>query len=238
MSAEVWIITAASFLASFINAAFATGGVYVMLLASVWVLPVSAAVPLQSAFAVGSLLARIGFFWSHIHWPIAMVFILGSAIGVSFGIRAFIALPETWILFLLGIVLLVLIWAPKPAKMPKIRHPFFYVGIVHSMLGATFGVGGVLQPFILRTNLKKLQITGTLAVCLLVLDAMKATGYVLAGFNYLEYLPHIVFSTIAGFLGTWAGRRITHQISEDRFRQVFRIFVTLIALRLVWVGLT
>lgn len=236
MDTALIVITLGSFLASFVNAAFATGGVYIMLLASVSVLPIAAAVPLQSAFAAGSLSARIYYFWQHIHWPIATTFVAGCFLGVYFGTRTFVALPEATLSVLLGIVLLTLIWMPRWKKKFPLRHPFFFVGVVHSFLGALFGVGGVLQPFMLRTDLLKLQITGTLAVCLISLDVMKVTGYVSFGFSYLDYIPHIALATLAGFLGTWVGKRVTHKVSEAGFRRVFRVLVSVIALRLIYNG--
>lgn len=230
------IITLGSFVASFVNAAFATGGVYVMLMASVAVLPISAAVPLQSAFAAGSLVARIYYFWTHINWRIVQVFVLGCLLGVYFGTGTFVALPDAAISIMLGFALLAFIWLPKGKINVPVKHPFFFVGVVHSFLGAMFGVGGVLQPVLLRTELVKLQITGTLAACLLTLDVMKVTGYVGFGFSYWTYVPHIIGATIAGFLGTWAGKHVTHRVSEELFRRVFRILVSLVALRLIYRG--
>ncbi len=230
------IITLGSFAASFVNAAFATGGVYIMLIASVSVLPISAAVPLQSAFAAASLSARIYYFWENIDWRIVRVFVLGCLFGVYFGTRTFVVLPEAAISILLGIVLLVLIWLPKGFIRRPVKHPFFFVGIAHSFLGAMFGVGGVLQPFLLRTDLLKLQVTGTLAACLLTLDVMKVTGYVSFGFSYFDYVPHIIGATIAGFAGTWVGKHVTHHVSEALFRRVFRVLVSIVALRLIYKG--
>lgn len=228
------VIVLGSFCAAFVNAAFATGGIYIMLLASISVLPVSSAIPLQSAFAAGSLGARIYYFWKHIDWRIVRVFVLGSFFGVYFGTRAFVALSEETISLLLGIVLLSLLWMPEIDWRMPIKRTFFVVGIVHSYLGALFGVGGVLQPFVFRTDLLKLQITGTLAACLLTMDVMKAVGYVSFGFNYLDYVPHIIGATVAGFVGTWIGRRVTHRVSEQAFRRVFRVLVSLVALRLIY----
>ena len=234
----VLAITLGSFFAAFVNAAFATGGVYIVLFTSISVLPVSAAIPLQSAFAAASLLARIHYFWAHIDWRLVRGFALGGVLGVTFGTRTFVTLPETVILVMLGIVLLVLIWMPVTNWRPPIKHPFFFVGILHSFLGAIFGVGGVLQPLLLRTSLTKAEITGTLAACMLTLDVMKATGYVSFGFSYLDYIPHIIGATLAGFAGTWAGKRISHRISEELFRRVFRVLVSVIAVRMIFQGLS
>lgn len=231
------VITLGSFAASFVNAAFATGGVYILLASSSAVLPLTAAVPLQSAFAFGSLLARIGFFWEHISWRIVCGFALGATIGVWFGARVFTGLQETTIATLLGLLLILLIWMPTPKVSLGLKHPFFYVGVVHSFLGTLFGVGTLLQPAILRTRLLKLEITSTLAGCLLAMDIFKTIGYVSFGFDYLIYLPHILLATGAGFVGTWLGKRTTHLVSETTFRLVFKWLITLVALRLLLKGL-
>ena len=236
MDTALLVVTLASFAASFVNAAFATGGVYVLLLGTLTVLPVSAAIPLQSPFSTGSLIARIGWFWRDIQWRIVATFVFGCLFGVYFGARAFIALPEGWIQVLLAILLMVLIWLPKTGGGWKVRHPFVYVGVVHSFVGTMFGVGGVLQSVIVRTDLRKVQITGTLAACMISLDVMKMASYVGYGFRYQDYVPHIVLATIAGFAGTWLGRRVTVHVSERAFRFVFRWLITLVALRLLWSG--
>ncbi|GAB4352445.1 MAG: hypothetical protein Kow0026_09990 [Oricola sp.] len=238
MDTALVVIALGSLAAAFVNAAFATGGVYITLISSLAVLPVSAAVPLQSAFAVGSLLARIGLFWRDIQWRIVATFVFGCLFGVYFGAKAFVALSDALISMLLGLTLLVLIWLPRNVGGVKLKHPFFYVGAVHAFVGTMFGVGGILQPFILRTGLKKMQITGTLAACMISLDVMKMTSYVLVGFRYQDYVPHIVLATLAGFLGAWLGKRATLHVSETAFRTVFRWLVTFAALRLVWGGWT
>jgi len=232
------VVTLGSFIASFINAAFATGGIYILLAASTAVLPLTAAIPLQSVFAFGSLIARIGFFWAHIRWAIVAAFSLGALSGVYFGARLLVSLPEATIAIALGLVLLTLVWWPRINWRPPIKHPFIIVGVFLSFLGTLFGVGGVLQPTIMRTELKKLQITGTLAACLIILDVMKITGYVSFGFDYRDYIPHIVLATIAGFAGTWAGKHVTHHVSERAFRHVFKALITVVALRLIYKGWT
>lgn len=233
------VITLGCFVAAFVNAAFATGGVYIMLLSSVSVLPISQAIPLQTAFAVGSLTGRLFYFWQYIDWRIVRTFIAGGLFGVYLGTRSFVALPEQAISLLLGVVLLLLIWIPKSSWKIPLRRPFFFVGIIHSYLGALFGVGGVLQPLVLRTKLTKFEITGTLAACMFSLDILKTVSYISVGFNYLDFVPHIIGATLAGFAGTWLGKRVTHRVSEQLFRQVFKVLVSLVALRLIargWMG--
>lgn len=236
MAIELIVVTLGGFVASFVNAAFATGGIYIVLATSTAVFPVAVAVPLQSVFAMGSLVARIIVFWQHIHWPVVMAFASGSVIGVYLGGLVFVSLPEGMIAILLGLLLLTLIWMPSTDWRPPFRHPFALVGIAHSFLGTVFGVGALLQPTILRTSLGKLAITATLAACLAIMDVFKLTAYIWHGFDYRPYLPHIALAIIAGFLGTWCGKRVSHKISESVFRTVFKWLVTLVALQLLYRG--
>lgn len=231
------VITVGCFLAAFVNAAFATGGVYIMLAASSSVLPLTAAVPLQPVFSFASLLGRMVYFWRFINWRIVAGFAAGSVIGVFLGARVFVSLPEKTIATLLGSLLILLIWLPTPRVNVGLKHPFFIVGILHSFLGTLFGVGALLQPAILHTRLTKLEITSTLAGCLLAMDVFKIAGYISYGFDYWQYAPLIVAATLSGILGTWLGKRVTHFVSEKVFRLVFRWLITIVALRLLYKGL-
>lgn len=231
------IITLGSFVASAFNGAFATGGIYIMLAASSSVLPLTAAIALQPAFVSASLVARIVLFWQHIDWRITVAFVLGCIVGIVPGAKLFSMLDESVIAFVLGAFLLVLIWWPAVKWRLPVKQPFFFIGCVHSVLGTIFGAGAVLQPSVLRTGLGRLQITGTLAACLLVLDAMKATSYTSLGFRYQDYLPHIVLATLAGFLGTWVGKKLSDRVSEELFRTIYKILVSVVAIRLLYRGL-
>ncbi len=228
------IIAAASFIGSAVSAMFATGGAFLMLAISASVLPITAVVPLHTAFMFGSLVARVWYFWREIFWPIALPFILGCLIGTSLGAKLYLDLPEFVIALVLGLLMLGSTWLPKPKVEIPIKHPFFLVGILHSLLSTLFAYGALLHPLIFRTSLNKTQITATLAGSLFAMGLLKIVGYVAFGFDYLQYLPLVVAATLAGFAGTWVGRRAHHHISEKLFRQVFRGLMTVFAIRLLF----
>jgi uncharacterized membrane protein YfcA len=236
MLVEILFVSVGCFVAALVNAAVATGGVYIMLAASSAVLPLAAAIPMQSALAAPSLIARILTFWRHINWPIFLMFAPAAALGVVVGAQIFVSLDEGMIALLLGGLLLALVWLVPKGVTLSLPRQFLYVGGLHGCFGTIFGVGLFLQPAILRTGLDRQQITGTLAICLLGLEIMKATGYVSFGFVYADYWLHIVCGAVAGIAGTLMGRRLGDRIPEQRFRMVFRILVTLAGLRLLAKG--
>lgn len=238
MLVDILVISLGCFVAALVNAAVATGGVYIMLAASSAVLPLAAAIPMQSALAALSLIARIMSFRRDINWPIFLMFAPAAAIGVVVGAQIFVSLDEGVMALLLGVLLLALVWlVPKGVEL-NLPRQFLYVGGLHGCFGTIFGVGLFLQPAILRTGLNRQQITGTLAVCLLCLETMKATGYVSFGFSYADYWPHILAGAIAGIAGTLMGKRLGDKIPERHFRMVFRTLVTLAGLRLIAKGVT
>ena len=237
MDLSVIIVTLGSLVAAFINAAFATGGVYVLLAAGSAVFPMTIAVPLMPLLAFASLTSRVFFFWKHIAWHIVIPVFIGSSVGVFLGVNTFIMIPEALLSLIIGCLLLILIWVGNFKLPTGSSKVFILVGLVHSFVATIFGVGAFLQPAILRTELVKLQVTGTLAACMLSMDIFKVIGFAGFGFNYLSYLPHIIGATVAGFLGTWLGKRVAQKVSEITFRKVFKWLVTLMALRLVFNGI-
>jgi len=121
MPLELLVVTVGGLIASFINAAFATGGIYIVLASSSFIFPLAVAIPLQSAFAFASLAARIVYFKSYIYWPIVILFVIGSVVGVSIGSSVFVALPEATIALSLGVFLLLLIWMPSFSNSPAVQ---------------------------------------------------------------------------------------------------------------------
>lgn len=237
MFLELLVLGLASLVAGVVNAAFSTGGVFVMVAATTSVLPLTAAVPLQGILSLGSVLTRIWLFRAHLFWPVILFFIPGGAIGTYFGVQIFVTLDERMIATAMGLVLLAILWIPPASFRLVAGRPFFFIGAGHGFLGTLFGIGTLLQPMILWTDLKKLQITGTLALCLFSLDLFKTVGYIVYGFDYSAYLAHIGIATIAGIVGVIIGKRITHLISETQFRFILKWLITAVALRLLAKGL-
>jgi uncharacterized membrane protein YfcA len=235
---DLFVIALGCFGAAIVNAALATGGIYVMLAATSAVLPLGIAVPLQPVLAFPSLVARIFLFRRDIEWPIVWMFLPAACIASVLGARVFIALDEAVIAILLGCIMLGLIWLiPSRFGAGGGHRRFIAVGGLHGFFGTIFGVGVFLQPAVLQTKLTRVQITGTLALCLLGLDLAKTASYVGIGFKYVDYLPHILTALLSGMAGTVVGKYFGDKVPEARFRKIFKWLITLIALRLLGKGI-
>ena len=234
----LYVIVFGSFVAAFTNAAFANGGAMVILAVTSTVLPVAAIVPMHSTLLLGSTASRSVMFREFIDWRIAGPFLIGSVVAVAIAARIYVELPDRVIALAIGLVMLVAIWLPAVSWRPKLKHPWIIVGFIHSFLSTLFAYGALLHAVILHTGLSRRQVVGTMATGLTGMGAFKITGYAINGFDYRPYLLVIALSVFVAIIGTWVGKLVIDRISENVFRLVFRVFVTVTALRLVWVALT
>ncbi len=232
-----WVLVAGSFFASLFNAMFSIGGALIILALTSTVLPVSAIVPMHSTLMVGSTLARIPLFWQHIRWSVVRAFWLGSAIGAVAGARTYVELPESIIGTAIGVLMLIALWLPAFKWQPKSDSPWFGVGLLHTYVSTVFAYGAILHAVALRISDRRHEVIGTMAGCLAGMSVFKIAGYVWVGFDYLPFL-HIIGASIAvSFLGSWLGKRMGEWVSEGAFRIIYRLLVTVTALRLIYLAL-
>ena len=226
-----------SFVAAAFNAAFSIGGAMIILAITTTVLPVSAVVPLHSGLLIGSTLGRTAMFWHFIEWKIVGPFLIGSFFGTTLGAGIYVELPDNVIALAIGIVMLVAIWLPEVSWRPKLKHPWLIVGFIHSLLSAMFAYGAVLHSIVLHKGMARRQIFATMAGCLGGMSVFKIASYAYFGFDFMPYLIVIGASILASFLGTWVGKRMSEQLPEKSFRLVYRVLVTVTAVRLLYTAL-
>lgn len=231
------VLVAGSFVAAAFNAAFSAGGAMIILATTTMVLPITAIVPLHSGLLIGSTIGRVALFWRFIDWQIAKPFLVGSFVGTALGARTYFALPENAIAIAIAVVMLLAIWLPSVSWRPQLKHPWAIVGFLHSLLSTLFAYGAILHSVILHTGLSRRQIVGTMAGCLSGMSVFKIIGYSWFGFDYTPYLWLIAAAIAASIVGTWLGKRLSEKLPEHGFRLVFRILVTVTALRLLYTAL-
>jgi len=219
------------------NAVFSAGGALIILAITSTVLPIQAIVPIHSTLLIGSTATRVLFFWEHIDWRIAGPFLVGSLFGALIGARVYIELPEALIAAAISVLMLVALWLPKVTWRPRIRHPWIIVGFIHTLISTMFAYGALLHSVILHTDLKRQQVVGTMAGGLTGMGIFKIAGYVFYGFDYSPYLVTIAAAVGVSFLGTAVGKLLGSRLSEDKFRLVYRVLITITALRLLYAGL-
>ena len=59
-----------------------------------------------------------------------------------------------------------------------------------------------------------------------------AFGFI--GFSIWAYLPLMVCMVLTGAVGNWVGEMALARTTEQRFRSILKIFLTALALELLW----
>ncbi len=233
---ELYLLVLFSFAASVVSTFTGMGGGIVLLATATLVLPIGAVIPVSAAILLGGQFSRLFYFYRYICWDIAVPFVLGSAVGAVVGAKAYSIMPDYVLSFVLGVSILALIWLPPLKVSLRLPMPYIWLGAAHTALSTITGLGGLLQGLLLRSSLTRHMIIATIAASLCCMSLFKVASYVWIGFDYWQYIVAMVFSTVAGVLGTVLAKCWVHKISETVFRSMMRWMLTAFSVRLFWLA--
>lgn len=224
-------------LGSAFSTAFGFGGIFILVGAMSLVLPIEAILPLQSAVMVSSQVSRCWLLWRHINWSFAKSFAVGCAIGAPLGAAVYLYLPADIIAVILALVMLYVAWAPPLPFALKIPFGNIAIAAIHTMLSTAFSFGGLIQAVLFRQGFDKATITATIALSMLIMSLCKLPAYASFGFDYRPHLSMIVICWLAAPVGVWIGRHLLYAMPENIFQYGYKVLLTLVSLRLLWVAL-
>lgn len=233
-------LIALSFATSLMTAALGLGGGILMVAAMASVVPPAALIPVHGLVQLGSNSGRAFLFHRYIRRPIVLWFVLGAVVGVTVGAQVATRLPREVLMIVVGVFVLVTTWMPSLGRYRIPDRGFVGIGAVTAFLTMFAGATGpFLAPFLSPERLGDRYATiGTFAACMTLKHALKVTAFAAVGFVYLPWLPLVALMIVSGFLGTLVGRQIVTRMPEARFRTAFKILLTLLALRLLYQGVT
>jgi uncharacterized membrane protein YfcA len=78
--------------------------------------------------------------------------------------------------------------------------------------------------------LRKEVFIATSAFIDLGIDLSRATVYISNGFVHKDQLYLVVILVLVGIVGTWLGKKVLDQISQERFRQIVLILILIIGI--------
>ncbi len=224
----------ASFVTSFITAAFGIGGGIVLIAILASLLPPAALIPVHGVIQLGSNGFRSLVLIRHTLWPVVWSFLIGSAIGAALGGAVAVQLPGSLVQIGVGLFIIWSVFFKPPAFMRQAAGP---TGAISSFLTMFFGATG---PFV-AAYLKGLQLErhaqlATHSVCMTFQHLLKCFVFGFLGFAFEPYLGFIIVMIAAGFLGTLAGKQVLARIDDALFRKVLSGILLLLATRLLWSG--
>ncbi|MDJ0973045.1 MAG: sulfite exporter TauE/SafE family protein [Planctomycetota bacterium] len=233
-----WIplLTLIAFVAATISAIVGMGGGMVLLLAFYLVgIEPGLAIPLHGCVQLIANASRIWVYRTHARWRPILVFVLVSTPLPVLGLWLFRELPADGVKVVFGVLVLYATWAP-PWGLRRLgpTPAMAAAGIVGGTFGVVVGANGpLIAPFLLHSEMKKEQLVATQAMCAAWLHVIKIVAFSTIGFAVLEHGEVILPLGVVVILGAFAGRWALSRISEARFRSLYRIVLTLLALRLM-----
>ena len=232
-------LVALSFFTSALTAAVGIGGGLLLLTVMVSFLPPIIVLPVHGVIQLGSNGGRMAVMRQHVDWRIWGFFAIGSILGVILAGQVFINLSLEVLRAVLGLFVLYAVWTPKlrPSNIGLKGYTLVGIGttFITMFVGAT---GPLVSSFLSPEKLGRERVVATLAACMTAQHGLKGIDFGALGFYFQPWIPVIVVMIASGFLGTLLGRRILKGLPERLFSRLFRIVLTLLAGRLLYLAIT
>lgn len=227
-----------SALTSAFTAAVGVGGGLLMIMAMAQVMPAAAIIPIHGIVQLGSNAGRAALTWQHIDRRTIAAFLPGVVLGALAAIWLLIRLPAGMLEFFIAAFVLYSCWGPPLPNHALGATGTIMAGAVTTLLSSVVGASGpMVSAFIKQGQPTRLNKVATFSACMSLQHLTKVFVFGFAGFVFHDWLGLLSAMIAFGFIGTWIGVRLLHYLSEYRFDALFKWVLTLLALRLLWMGI-
>lgn len=171
-----------------------------------------------------------------VSWPLFLRYVPTLPIGAVLGLRVYSGADLPWFRPLIGgFVLAFLIWDRlKPRRLVLPLWVFIPAGLLGGIITMLVGASGpYLAAFMLRDDLDREEIVATKAAIQSCGHLIKIPAFLAIGFDYGAQLGLILPLVACAVLGTMIGTRILKRLPERAFQIAFRVFLAVLALRLL-----
>jgi len=146
-----------------------------------------------------------------------------------------VTLPLDLLQIIMGVFILYSVWAPKLKNFNSGKTSLFLGGVVASAASMFIGASGpVTMAFLPRSELSRQQLVATHAAIMVLQHGFKIVALGVLGFVYAPWIGLLIAMLVSGFFGAMAGRAILWRIPEEKFKRIFNIILTLLALRMLY----
>ncbi|GAB2794918.1 hypothetical protein GCM10027040_21590 [Halomonas shantousis] len=225
-------------LTSWLSAAAGIGGGTLLIISMAQLMPAAALIPVHGMVQLGSNLGRATMTWRHIDWFRIATFIPGALLGALLATWLLIRLPEAVLEFSIALFVLLMCWGPPLPARSTGRWGTALAGLVTTFLSSFVGATGPLvAAFIKQAHAERMRHVATFSTAMTLQHLSKAFIFGAAGFVFRDWLGLMALMIGAGLLGTWLGLRFLARLSNRHFDRLFKLVLTLLALRLIWMAL-
>jgi len=227
-------LVVAAAVTTFLGTVTGTAGGLMLLAIMTFFFPLVVLIPMHTFIQLGAGSSRMFMMWRYVKKPLILPFAIGSCIGAFAGAQIFSTLPSATLQGILGLFILIVMWTPRIGAGGPERLRFGILGAAATFLGIFVSATGTfLSPFIAHASRDRHIHVSTMATLMAISHVTKLIAFGFVGMAIGAYIPLVVLMVIGTVIGTWFGQRALNRIPEKLFRQVFRILLTLLALRLL-----
>ena len=231
------VLTGAALLTSILSGMIGMGGGVVLLALMTVFLPLKLIIPIHGVVQLVSNISRASLLPSFINTRLLAWFAVGLPFG-AYPAMVILKSVESETPFLIIIVVLILYAVFKPKNLPQLKLPMWgflgigaAVGFLSPLVGCT---GPFLAPFFLRDDFSKEEIVASKAAVQVLGHLLKIPVFLHLGFDYLEYALPILLMSLSALVGSKLGVVLLKRMSTTVFQWLFKVALTLAALRLVY----
>ena len=229
----------ASFATAFIGVVTGAAGGLILLAILANVLKPEVLIPVHTVVQLGQGVTRSIIMWRYVMKPTVLPFVIGAIIGALAGARIFVTLPVSALQLILAGFILFVTWMPKLGRIGAVRNRFAVLGFAATFIGVFVSATGTLiAPFIAAAAPDRRNHAATLGVLMSFTHTFKLMAFAAVGVAIGAYAPLMIGMVITGAAGNYLGEKALDRMPEARFRLIFQIFLTALALRLLWLALT
>lgn len=234
---EIAFLALAAFFTSAMSAVVGSGGGTVLIALFLQFMPPVAAIPVHGVVQLAANTWRTWLFRRHLAWHLIWRFALLLPAGIAVGLWLFRSMSTEAVQILIGCFIIVTLFTRRLGRFRGKELPLwaflpmgFIVGVLNMIVGVVATVVGVLM---IRKELSKEDYVGTLGFYAVMTNLFKVVGFVLVGFDLLNYGAAILAMVPAVMAGSWAGKHLLGRISERLFMRLFQTMLTVLALKLI-----
>ncbi|MFT7448069.1 MAG: putative membrane protein YfcA [Glaciecola sp.] len=230
------ILLAFSFTSSFITIAFGIGGGAVMLAVLATLLPAPAIIPVHGLVQLGSNVGRAAIMMRYMRFDLLGPFSIGALVGILLGGSLVVQLEAGWVQFGVGLFILWSVVSKPPAFL---RRSGMITGVFSSFLTMFFGgTGPFVATYVRAQDLDRHTHVATQAMFMTLQHFLKTVAFGILGFTFSIWAGLIVLLIASGVLGTLAGKVMLTRIDDRRFWVVLKVVLTLLAMQLIYAGVS
>lgn len=237
----ITLLTAVALIAATLSGLTGIGG-GTLLIVSLFAAGLSPAiaVPIHAVVQLVSNGTRTLAYGKHVNKRALAIFLLG-AVPAPFLVAPYVVHANPDLLrLILGVFVILMLQASWISQLRLASDAGLVVaGIITTGLGMFVGATGVLiAPFYLRPTWSKETIIATLALTQACAHLLKIAAFASYDVDIMQYWDLWLPMSIAVILGTGLGRYLNSKISGQAFVRLFKLVVTLLAIKLIYDGCT